>query len=443
MAEREISVPDHQDHNSFRLRSGVFLVEGVKRAALYDTTSGNVYSLNQEATRVIKGDDSYPEFWSKLASMQLVLARQDSATESVIPEVEILETTLQFAWLEITDRCNQRCLHCYGSFSPDKGGKVAKPLYHTEWEGVILSLAEVGCRQIQFIGGEPFRYRGGTKTQTVLDLVEFAREKDFSFIEIFANGTLISAEAIKRIKDLEVSIALSIYSSNAAVHDSITQTTGSYRKTLTAINMLREASIPVRAAIIAMKQNEDTIEQTLEMAQNLGLNVRSPDVVRPSGRAQEIDIAPSVRTLLKYGLITKPNFSTNPDSFHRNQLYHTCLAGKIAVTADGQVIPCIFSRNDIIGSLKDQELAGILESPALKETWELTKDKVLVCKDCEYRYVCSDCRPLAEGSSCGKGYSNAPFPRCTYNPYSGEWGSGVWRMNNQGETIYEELPIQN
>lgn len=352
MAEQDISS---------KLRSGVFLVEGAKRAALYDTTRGNVYSLNQEAAQIIGRGDNDSEFWSKLISMQLALARQDSTTNLVTPDVEILKPSLQYAWLEITDKCNERCLHCYGSFSPDKERGVAKPLGHTEWEGVIQSLAEIGCKQIQFIGGEPFRYRGETKTQTVLDLAEFAREQDFSFVEIFTNGTLISAETVKRIKDLEVSVALSIYSSNAAIHDSITQTPGSHRKTLMAINMLQEAGVPVRAAIIVMKQNEDTIEQTLEMAQNLGLDNRAPDVVRPGGRAQETDITPSVATLLKYGLITKPDFSTDPDSFRRNQLYHTCLAGKIVITADGQVIPCIFSRNNILGSLKDQKLVEILE----------------------------------------------------------------------------------
>lgn len=428
---------------SSKLRGGVFLVEGAKRAALYDTTHGNVYSLNQEAAQIIGRGDNDPEFWSKLISMQLALTREDSVTEPVTPKVEIPKPDLQFAWLEITDQCNERCLHCYGSFSPDKKGGVVKPLSHADWENVIQSLAENGCRQIQFIGGEPFKYRGETKTQTVLDLAEFAKEQDFNFIEIFTNGMLISAETVERLKDLEVSIALSIYSSNAAIHDSITQTPGSHKRTLRAINILRGAGVPIRAAIIVMKQNEDTIEQTLEMVQNLGLDSRTPDVVRPSGRAQETNITPTVATLLKYGLITKPNFSTDTVSFQRNHLYHSCLAGKIAITTDGQVIPCIFSRNQILGSLKNQELTGILQSSALKETWELTKDKVLVCQDCEYRYTCFDCRPLAEGSSCGKGYSNAPFPRCTYNPYTGEWGSGIWKMNSKEEIVYEELPLQN
>ena len=93
---------------SSKLRSGVFLVEGAKRATLYDTAGSNVYSLNQEAAQTIKGETNYPEFWSKLASMQLALVRQDSAIEPIIPEIEILKPTLQFAWLEITDRCNER-----------------------------------------------------------------------------------------------------------------------------------------------------------------------------------------------------------------------------------------------------------------------------------------------------------------------------------------------
>ena len=286
-------------------------------------------------------------------------------------------------------------------------------------------------------------YHGETRTQTVLDLAEFARHNGADFIEIFTNGTLISQETVKRIKNLGVQVALSIYSSEAAIHDTITQTPGSFKKTLAAIHMLREVNVPVRAALIIMRQNEETIEQTLEMIKNLGLNIRAPDVVRPTGRAQETDIMPNIRTLLNFGFLTKPNFSTDPVSFQRNHLYNSCLAGKIAVTTDGRVIPCIFSRNETLGSVRNQELEEILQSQTVKETWELTKDRVLVCRDCEYRYACFDCRPLAADSSCGKNYSSAPAPRCTYNPYSGEWGSGIWRMNNHGEIIYEKLQIQN
>ncbi|MBI5123671.1 radical SAM protein [Candidatus Roizmanbacteria bacterium] len=425
------------------LNPRVFFVEGARRAALYDTTRGNVYSLNQEAAQSIKGEKDNQEFWQRLSSMGLALDRQNLETESVTPELEIPKPNLRFAWLEITDQCNERCLHCYGGFSPNRKEKTAQPLTYDYWRNVIQQLSKNGCQQIQFIGGEPFRYHDETKTQTVLNLAEFARETGVDFVEIFTNGTLISQEAVKRLKDLGVQIALSFYSSEAAIHDTITQTPGSYKKTLRAINMLKEADVPVRAAVIIMKQNEETIEQTLEMTRNLGLNIRAPDVVRPSGRAQETNIMPDIKTLLKYGLLQKPNFSTDPVSFRRNHLYNTCLAGKIAIATDGKVMPCIFSRKETLGNIKNQELEEILQSPTVKETWELTKDKVLVCKDCEYRYACFDCRPLASDSSCGKNYSSAPAPRCTYDPYSGEWGSGIWRINNHGEIIYEKLQIQN
>ena len=46
----------------------------------------------------------------------------------------------------------------------------------------------------------------------------------------------------------------------------------------------------------------------------------------------------------------------------------------------------------------------------------MTKDHINVCKDCEFRYCCHDCRPDS--------LSNDVYAKpwyCTYNPYSGEW----------------------
>lgn len=424
-----------ENHNLLR---GVFLVEGAKRAALYDTNTGSVYSINREAVEAIKEEDNDQEFRSKLISLNLVHAQEVLEMESTALETEIPKPVLQFAWLEITDKCNERCLHCYGNFSPGGRETFSKSLSHDEWKNIIHSLAINGCSQIQFIGGEPFKYRGAAKELTVLDLVEFARECGIEFIEIFTNGTLVSEEAVKRIKELGIQIAISLYSSDPNIHDFVTQTPGSYKKTIRSIGLLKEADIPVRAAVIVMKQNQNTIEETLQMVQRLGLNLRMPDVVRPTGRAQMIDIMPNVQTLLRYGLISKPNFLTDPISFHRNHFYHTCLAGKIAITTEGKVIPCIFSRNQTMGDLKEQELEEILQSEKLDENWKSTKDKVLVCRDCEYRYACFDCRPLAEGSGCGS-YTEAPFPRCTYNPYNGQWGMGIWKINNHGEIVYEDL----
>ena len=88
--------------------------------------------------------------------------------------------------------------------------------------------------------------------------------------------------------------------------------------------------------------------------------------------------------------------------------------------------------------LASKELAPILRSSALRRIWSATKDQVMVCRDCEYRYVCFDCRPLSEASAGGKAdYLHAPYPRCTYNPYTGEWAAGLWKVDEGGNPVYD------
>ena len=91
---------------------------------------------------------------------------------------------------------------------------------------------------------------------------------------------------------------------------------------------------------------------------------------------------------------------------------------------------------------KDDSLDNVLKDE-IQELWRITKDDVLVCSDCEYRYVCFDCRPISEGANEGRGnYKSAPYPRCTYNPYEGEWGKGTWRLDEKSEPFYDTTLIE-
>jgi len=144
-----VEVLNSQNKNDLlKLDHGVFLVNGVRRAALYDTTRGNVYSLNQEAAQSIKGEIDNQEFWQRLSLMGLAFVRQNLETESATPELEIPKPNLRFAWLEITDQCNERCLHCYGGFSPNRKEKAAQPLTYDYWRDVIQQLSKNGCQII-------------------------------------------------------------------------------------------------------------------------------------------------------------------------------------------------------------------------------------------------------------------------------------------------------
>jgi radical SAM protein with 4Fe4S-binding SPASM domain len=108
------------------------------------------------------------------------------------------------------------------------------------------------------------------------------------------------------------------------------------------------------------------------------------------------------------------------EQFERNRHWNPCWAGKLTVGSDGTIMPCIMGRAESLGNAREQTLAEVLDSPALRRLWGITKDMVAVCRDCEYRYLCGDCRPLA--AAAGEGDLYGKSPRCTYDPVQGDWG---------------------
>ncbi|BAD86303.1 hypothetical protein, conserved [Thermococcus kodakarensis KOD1] len=74
--------------------------------------------------------------------------------------------------------------------------------------------------------------------------------------------------------------------------------------------------------------------------------------------------------------------------------YHDCLAGTVAVTADGYVLPCPLLRNYIVGDLKKESLRKVTRRKRLRAFWRMTKDNIPACSSCPFKYICHDCRAL-------------------------------------------------
>lgn len=447
--KESIAYPELSVHKEkyFELREGLYLVPGITRAAICDTKTGNVYSINRAAMQVVLDQRKDEEFWQEL--QQLGLMNGEQMPRSI--EKEKPQFRLEFVWFEIiSDDCNERCLHCYANSMPPTYRKLlglvqnnpdlrAKTkLSSDRWKDLIRESNELGCRQCQFIGGEPFVWRGDNG-ETVLDLAQYARELGYAFIEIFTNAAMITPKEVARIKELTLHIAVSLYSNDPKIHDQITRTPGSFKKTMRALELLKEASVPTRVETVLMRPNQHTIETTNELIWEMGFVHRAPDVLRPKGRGDSQQLEPDPGSLVRYGLILGPDFSAQPGFFQRSVDGHNCLAGKITITDNGNVLPCIFSREQIVGNVRMKSIGQVLERKKIQQIWSTTKDDVIICQDCEYRYVCFDCRPLSEGATCGHGdYLTAPYPRCTYNPYHGEWENGTWKLDEQGRPYYDE-----
>ena len=92
--------------------------------------------------------------------------------------------------------------------------------------------------------------------------------------------------------------------------------------------------------------------------------------------------------------------------------YHDCLAGTVAVTADGYVLPCPLLRNYVVGDLARMTLKEAVRKKRLRAFWKMTKDKIETCSSCPFKYICHDCRALeyqATGEIDGMEYCPMPL----------------------------------
>jgi radical SAM protein with 4Fe4S-binding SPASM domain len=408
----------------YSLQKHCRLVKGATRGAIYDFKTGKVHSINPSATQLLTAcqDNAIEDLWdiSSAENIQYMdflnkLKEKDlgfflDTASAPLPEMfpPDIPMKLDFLWLELTAACNSKCLHCYSESGPSRKSLDLVP--HHRWLSLIDEAKAAGATDIQLIGGEPLLYPKWR------ELVIKAHQIGYEYIEIFTNATLIDEDCIAFFKQYNVNIATTIYANNASVHDSVTLHPNSFTKTMTAIKKMIEANIPLRIASIIMKANEQEVPNILKLYEELGMPDAYPDVIRPTGRGDDHHLLPT--TFTKPPI--KPPFYADETAFTASHTYCQCLAGKIAVTSTGDVIPCIFARNQICGNILTHSLADILTDHPLQQCWHTTKDQIHKCSDCEYRYACSDCRPLAQGSDPEKSWLASP-PACSYDPYTGKW----------------------
>ena len=143
------------------------------------------------------------------------------------------------------------------------------------------------------------------------------------------------------------------------------------------------------------------------------------------------------------GNVSSYYMHVNRDKFLEAQQFNSCLHKKIAIDAVGNIKNCP-SMAQSFGNIKDTTLEEAMNHKDFKIYWNITKDKIAICKDCEFRYICTDCRAYLEDSQ--DKYSK-PL-KCGYNPYTSTWED--WSTNplkqkainfyGMGEMIQKQKP---
>lgn len=414
----------------FALNPDVFLIRGALRGALYDLKSGNVFSVNPKSVEILEYleaefliRESSGKVGIKLTNVMNYLSQLEKLGLGTFVnenyqrgKIEIKKPAekLDFIHLELTESCNFHCLHCYNTASPIN-------VYNNEigfekWVKVLKDAYELGCKGAQFIGGEPFLRR-----DILLKLITEAKNIGYKFLEVFSNGSLITDNDLVKLKEFNVHLAVSVYSSDLQVHDQITRNKGSWEKTIKILKRIQEFDIPIRVAIIVMAHNEKSVETTTTFLKNqLSIKDIKVDFVRPAGRGCNTDLVSE--TLHEKQRFNKPSFQKiDLHSFIRAKYGHHCFSDKICISSTGEVHPCVMEREVSYGNIKKHALIDILATDTAKRFKSLSKDHIDVCRDCEYRYCCFDCRVKSKNRFQNDLYAKPNW--CTYNPYIGQWSA--------------------
>jgi MoaA/NifB/PqqE/SkfB family radical SAM enzyme len=251
------------------------------------------------------------------------------------PTSASLLPVLDFVWLELTNKCNLQCTHCYTESGPRTGDKDV--LTENDYLDLIDQLSELGCRKIQFIGGEP------TLNKSLLKLIQAASEKAFEFIEVFTNLTRLSDELLSTFQVFHVSVATSFYSHRPETHDAITGQIGSFDRTVCNILRVLDVRLPLRVGLIAMEANRLHLAETMEFLRKLGVENIGTDHVRKLGRAAD-------EGLCQLG-----------------ELCGSCSGNILSIGPNGVVAPCNMSRFWPVGSVLEKSLQEIVASSALSD----------------------------------------------------------------------------
>lgn len=176
---------------------------------------------------------------------------------------------------EITNSCNLHCKHCIS----DSGKKRPNELNTNNIIKGVHNLHELGCKEINFTGGEPlFR-------KDFFDILEFCKHMGIK-TRFITNGSLITQHNVKKIKNHVSIIGISLDGANEKLNDVI-RGKGSFKKTIKTLKLLKQHKIRAILHITLNKSNYRNIRELIELGRLFGISQFSISTVTLKGRAEK------------------------------------------------------------------------------------------------------------------------------------------------------------
>jgi radical SAM protein with 4Fe4S-binding SPASM domain len=317
-------------------------------------------------------------------------------------------------YLEITSKCNFRCEYCYNDESR------RKDLTNEEIRNILIpQLKECKVETIVFIGGEPL-----LRLEDIIELsVDFMSISTLKEVCIATNGYLLTEDVYNSL--------MKAYGSNiiyfAIPLDSLNEDlVKRYRKpkedvfsrTMDAIRLLKRKKSFMTIEMVATRENFNEIDKMMNFVRSLGSRALMEIYpYYPQENDNKVHLSLSTEQLQKLDEIKLKNLgnpilpcdfscaapfyddtikSVRPVTKNYHAISIGCIAGhsQLCIKSDGDIIPCNFLRNEVVGNVLSDTIMNIYETnpTILKLRNREVKGK---CLNCKYTETCGGCRTRA------------------------------------------------
>lgn len=309
--------------------------------------------------------------------------------------------------VELTERCNNNCIHCYINRSADDVYAKEKELNTEEIKRILREAATLGCLSVRFSGGEPLL------REDFCELYLFARKLGLKVV-LFTNATLITphlAELFNKIPPLK-RIEVSLYGMTKGSYEAIAKTPGSFGAAFRGINLLLDNNIPFIVKSAYLPFNKDEMDVFDEWAATIKWMEEHPsyatffDLRCRRDLKYKNDVIKKLRVSAHKGIdvITKRNvkYAKEMERFCSKytrppgDMLFSCGAGMKSgcVDAYGKLQLCMMLRHpDTVYDLKKGTIENALKNffPTVRELKSLNPAYLARCAKCFLKGLCNQC----------------------------------------------------
>jgi len=334
--------------------------------------------------------------------------------------------------LEITRRCNLRCVHCYAD-AADR--RFADELTAEEIAAVLDDGRDLGIRELSLTGGEVFC------REDFFGIVDAGLARGFD-VRFVTNGTLLDDARLEALCRRPIKlVTVSLDAVSAGAHERI-RGAGSHAPAVGAIERLAAAGVRVSVITAFSKLNLADFDALLDFCVARGVDWQV-QMTSAKGRCpREITLSPAehyalgekvaaaMTADLPIHVIPMDDMATfshfGPLSALSETWQRQCTGGllNVFVRANGDVTPCSALCFDecVVGNVRRESLRAVCREARCRDVlaWAAPEDLRGVCADCPFRLDCrggcpeillSMCRDRHENEYCYHRFEQARILR--------------------------------